>query len=79
MSGDEMLRRQITKAEAEILGDHLFGEIRKLLGIPADHELSRAAWQGAVEQIKRALKITAPAPEPAPRQPAKRRRSDKSS
>lgn len=80
MPDSPMLRRQITSAEAEILGEHLFLQAKEKLGISADFTISRDAWLEAMELVKRAMKITAPTPgELAGRKPARRRKPDSSS
>ena len=80
MQDSPMLRRQITSAEAEILGEHLFLQAKDKLGISAEFNISRDAWLEAMELVKRAMKITAPTPaELTGRKPARRRKADSSS
>ena len=75
MPDSQMLRRQITSAEAEILGEHLFQQAKEKLGISAEFKIGRDEWLEAMELVKRAMKITAPAPsDPAPAKTAQRRK-----
>lgn len=79
MADDTMLRRQITVAEAQIIGEHNLARAREILGVPKERDISRADWLEAIEIVKRALKITAPAPEKAAATPRRRKRQNKNS